>query len=394
MQKIIYLREPVELLNALNLDYRIEEFLEIKDCFDYAGGIYLSKERVSKAIKTFSSDISDFIKEMGNAVEGNIYFRSKKYYLNYVLSNNVDLIRKKIPEYLIQTSNIIDSLSNSKYCKNLENKLLIAAVLDLKKHYSLCIMNSHFKNMLRDGTNKELYVHTKNECIKDIFNFYNFILNDELSPQGKFSKDLLDVFERKFILPKNTLPTLNKPKGETAARKLIVREMDHPMQIMLFAGQILDQDKSGKIDFIVNPLSGAIEIGYAVRCIYEALNIEKIEDIFLIKYLRYGENDSYEESLEKFIPSPSLINLENLKEKRLFVVDDNIFSGQTLYDLKKIFVKYSNKIGIAAIERKSDSKKKPVLNYDDLDIKPISKLRYIERVLNFIRNYNLKGIVN
>jgi len=223
--------------------------------------------------------------------------------------------------------------------------------------------------------------------------FIRFLLLSELGEQGQFTDKVLTAFEEVITIPKPKLPTLAQPKGESSARKMIIREMDHPMQILLFAGQILDQDKSGPIDFVVNPLSGALEIGYAIKSIYDMLEFRKVEDILLVKYSSYEEGDIVQSSLEPFMPFQLQSDLDRINEKRILIIDDNAFSGETLMDLREMCFHYTTRVGIAAIEKRMDIDRESIIKYEDLDIKPISKLRYIDRVINTILNNNLHGLI-
>jgi len=76
--------------------------------------------------------------------------------------------------------------------------------------------------------------------------------------------------------------------------------------------------------------------------------------------------------------------------KRLVIIDDNVFTGETLDDLRKMCMAYSSQVEIAAVERLTDKPTKRAINFDDLDFKPISKLRYIERVVEYIKTHNLE----
>jgi hypoxanthine phosphoribosyltransferase len=194
-------------------------------------------------------------------------------------------------------------------------------------------------------------------------------------------------------MPPSTPPTRFNPEGESTARKIIIREMDHPIQILFFAGHLLNEDEAIPIDFIVNTLSGATEIGYALKSIYSLLGINKIKDVFLLKFSKYGEADKPQPTLESFVPKQLVSELCFLRNKRLLIVDDNTFSGYTLYELKKMCEYYSDFVGIAAIERRTDItiSEKQIIEWADLNITPISKLRYIGKVLGFVKNNNLQN---
>jgi len=85
--------------------------------------------------------------------------------------------------------------------------------------------------------------------------------------------------------------------------------------------------------------------------------------------------------------------LDKIVGKRLLIIDDNTFSGETLYDLREMCEHYSRKTGNAAIERRTHVQEERVIELRDLDITPISKLRYIGRVLDFVEHNNLYGMI-
>ena len=169
--------------------------------------------------------------------------------------------------------------------------------------------------------------------------------------------------------------------------------MDHPIQILLFAGQLLKCDKDCLIDFVVNPLNGAAEIGYAVKSIYSNLCIDKVRDVFLLKYSRYDERNVKDILLDPFLPKQLRTQTEIIKNKRLLIIDDNIFNGKTLSDVQQMCSAYSYDIDVAVIEKSITFDETSLIKYQDMNIKPISKLRYIRAVLNEIKNNNLYTLI-
>ncbi len=300
--KIKYFKNPREYLESFHLEDVINNILETKKYFDYAGGVVFPTKQLEYKLSSFPKSISSTLRELSNKKGGFTYLRSKRYYLNFLFKGDV-------------------------------------------------------------------YEHIK------------------------MSEELIMAFKNSISMPNPTPSSLTLPFGESSARKLIIREMDHPMQIIFFAGQLLNQDIGGLIDFVVNPLSGGLEIGYGLKSIYETFGTEKIKDILLIKYSRYGDGSIVQPSLNEFIPKQIKYQLKNITNKRLLIVDDNTFSGETLCDLKGMCSVYTNKVGIAAIEKRMDQKDEQLLSINDFDIEPISKLRYIGRIVDFIKNNNLYGLL-
>jgi|GEM_PF-3157397 len=392
MRKIVYLEDPRKLLETLGLDRKVDDLLKLSEYFDYAGGIFLPKNVFDESTARLPL-IADFVKDLSNEKDGLVYLRSKKYYLNFVLDNDIKKLRKQLPSMIIETTDVLDGLKNVDIPDNLESKLVVGSILDHKKHYSLCMLNSVFYHMLKHDLDIDIYENVKDSCIKDVSNFYTFLLTGKIVEQGMFTSASLDAFEKQLILPTDTPKTPSNLEIIPAARKIIIREMDHPIQILLFAGQLLKCDKDTIVDFVVNPLNGAAEIGYAIKSIYSKLSIDKVKDIFLLKYSRYDENNIRDISLDPFVPKQLKNETGIICNKRLLILDDNIFKGETLYDIQRMCMSYSTSVDVAAVEKIMKFDETSLIKYDDLLIKPISKLRYIGNVLAEIKDNNLYNLI-
>jgi len=392
MPSIIYLRDPKELITALNLGEKgTSDLLRSMDYFDYAGGIIIPEKTASDKLRSFPRELSDVLLGLGHLHEGHIHFRSGRYYLNFSQNNNTDAIRVLIPEYIQEMSDAIERVRESNHeDDSLETRMLGLSILDHKKHYSMCILSAMFYHMLQDEVSIDIYQRAKGICIDDINNFYHYLITGNLIGQGRISDDILKEFRHSIKFPPATPPSTFKTEGEPSARKVIIREMDHPMQITLFSGEVLSEESNDPIDFIVNPLNGALEIGYALKTIFSISGKDKVRDVFLVKYSKYADAAERAISLRPFVPVQLVEETDMLLGKRLVIIDDNVFTGETLDDLRKMCMAYSSQVEIAAVERLTDKPTKRAINFDDLDFKPISKLRYIERVVEYIKTHNLE----
>lgn len=388
MPKIVYLRDPKELICALGLGERADEFLQMITYFDYAGGVALPVSMFQEEARKLNPKQKNTLETLVNECEGKVHLRSRRYYI-HPLEKNKERVRKLVRDYEQEISDNIDELGDID-APEIERRLTISALLDHKKHYGLIMLNLFFGQLLKGEVNLEMYENVKGACIADVENYYKFLMTGKLGKQGVYSGETREKFSR-VVLPSDTEPSLLNPEGEKATRKMIIREMDHPLQILLFAGQLLDQDKPGQIEVTVNPLSGAIEIGYALRSIYTELGIEKIKDVVLMKYSRYAEGDT-ERDIESCVPQALKGEIEKLRNHRIMIIDDNTFTGTTLKNLRDMMQRLTNDIGIAAIERISKIEGPRAIEYEELNIKPISKLRYVGNVMEFVKNNNLRGI--
>jgi len=388
--QIIYLQDLEELVSSLNNKNIEKTIFNLINFFDYAGGIVLPSSRFKNHVKMFSPKIQNMLETFINTKEDKTHLRSKEYYLNFSCNNEINKVRQKIPEKLNEIYDSLEHLESKIDLSNFETRLLLAALYDHKKHYSMSIFNSYYLSLVKgDKIDLKNFESVEEICIQDIVDFYKLVLKGEAVKPQRHTKESLDFFSKELRMPEPTLPSVSKPLGEPTARKIIIREMDHPIQIILFGGQLLREDGTKKIDFVVNPLSGALEIGYALKSIYELLGIDKIGEILLIKYSKYGEGDEIKENIEPFVPENKKRKLQQFKGRRILIIDDNTFTGNTLYELKEMCKSYSNNVGISAIERRTDIDEKRKIEYEELDIKPISKLRYIEKVMRYIQENNL-----
>ncbi|HLC75166.1 MAG TPA: phosphoribosyltransferase family protein, partial [Candidatus Nanoarchaeia archaeon] len=369
MPKIVYLGEPRELITALGLSQRADEFLRMLDYFDYAGGVALPRMTFYKHISSLSIGLQEEVLLLAHEHRGIVHLRADNYYLNFRHDADVHSLRTKLVELQQQMDGVVHNLEGRSF-ESLEDKLIVSSVLDHKKHYALCMFNALFGHALSREVNLSTYRSVQQGCIEDVGNYYRFILTGEVGKQGHYEQEAYDTFKT-IDMPKSRV--FATPIGtirESSAEKIIMREMDHPAQILLFAGQVIDQDKHGSFDFVVNPLAGALEIGYALKAIYETLGIPKVNDVLLVKYSKHGEGHQSERSLEQSVPLQLRGDLERIRGKRLCVIDDNTFSGETLKAVREMCRLYSDNVAIAAIERRMDVTEPRVIEYDDLDIKP------------------------
>lgn len=254
----------------------IEKILQLINKLDYCGGFQLSEEEYLGAMQKLPKEARTFLCNMVNINNGIAYLRGNEYYLNITLKNDVNLVKNKLIE---NTKELQDLISNLKLEPNpsLEQKILYSSLLDHKKHYSIVFLICLYNHMLTDPDfDLEIYKNFRDVCNRDINNYYRFLLT-EISPEIINLSDG-ELEHLSYInLPEDTL-------RESGARRIIFREMDHPGQLILYSGNLLRKDGNNKIDIVVNPLTGAAEIGYGLRSIFSSLGIEKIDNIFFIWY--------------------------------------------------------------------------------------------------------------
>jgi predicted transcriptional regulator len=117
---------------------------------------------------------------------------------------------------------------------------------------------------------------------------------------------------------------------------MIVRDADHPGNILLYSGQFLDLKKS--FDVVINPLCGAAEIGYAIQEIGSVFGKNSIKKVELLRYCVYEERQDITLNhvpLTTFIPKSLTSSFEeSIKKENIIIIDDGIFQGQTMKGLK------------------------------------------------------------
>lgn len=370
-----------------------EKILQLINKFDYCGGFHLSEKEYLKTLQKLPREARIFLENATNTNEGVCYLRGDEYYLNIIFEDDIEMVRHKLIENTKKLQNLMPALEFRSNI-SLEEKILHSSLLDHKKHYSLAFLIGLYNHMLTDPDfDIETYKRFRDVCERDIDNYYRFLLAEK-------SPEIIDLNDEEL----NHSIYINPPKDtleESGARRLIFREMDHPGQLILYSGNLFKKDGEKKVDVVVNPLAGAIEIGCGLKSIFNSLGIEKIDNIYFIWYSSKAKGHYKPittQSLKEYVPKKLIEEFENMKNKRIFLIDDNAFSGKSIRNIKDFLIQnYSSDVNLAVIEmaiiaaRKRKEKGFPFLDLNELAVPVISNWRYINRVEEEVKRYNFGG---
>jgi len=362
----------------------ISHIERLVDAYDYTGTISLPIANYEAIIRHFPDCIKNFIADSTNFNGGRAYLRGKNYYLHIVENNSKERVFEQFLKELCLLQEQVENMPDSNSLT--DDELFVASsVLDHRKHYSMTALNLFFENAIKHPENPDLnsanYEIFKDVSISTIEDYYDFVLRSEKHRSTKRTFRECDINIVKCL----ELPSDSKKEGTgeitSGASKIIIREMDHPAQIILYAGNMLKYDGKRPIDITVNPLKGATEIGYGLKSVLNNFDVDKIQNIVLLKYSHYDSSTPRIKSIEDCMPQFLLPELQNLRNKRIFIIDDNGWTGDSLRSIKEKLSQYSNDINLAVIERAVDSIQKlreagkPYLRPEELAIPAIAKIR-------------------
>ncbi|MFG0252521.1 MAG: hypothetical protein ACF8NJ_06570 [Phycisphaerales bacterium JB038] len=297
---------------------------------------------------------------------------------------HLELIRREVIDGASRLANLAIKLRKPPPQLDHAEQAVVASLLDHQKHYAMSMLFGAYNALLvyerasraavaKGGDSgsvpapidNELLGEYQNFCDAAISNYYGFVLRDQSPEIAIPSNRVIESFAG-VTLPRRT------PTGAgSGPKKLVFRDFDHPGHLILYAANLLRVDgKENAFDCVINPLFGAIEIGFALRAIYGFLGLNKIRDVELIRFSRDDENESlmlHQHELTHFLPTFLEDDfLERVRAaKRVLMIDDGVASGLTIAVLRWYFEsRLGRDVLISAVE-------------EDLDRRPIDGKRVI-----------------
>jgi hypoxanthine phosphoribosyltransferase len=349
---------------------------ELINRFDFTGAPIISKNSFEKGKAKFDRGVQSFLDESSLETEEGHCLRGRQYYLDVILGSSQEVINAVI----VHTSRLEELIPITEFSDlTLDESLLALSLLDHKRHFSLIALTTLYEHMLN---NPEFPVEVYNKHVRiakqDIWNYYSFLLKGSVPT-------LLEPDEGVMVLSDLDLP--KDTERDSGASKLVFREMDHAGQLVLYAGNLLRYDGEQKIDAVVNPLFGAVEIGYALQSIFDILGSDKIGDVYFIKYSLHREEHPVEEvrEIREYVAKQLVERLQDLKGKRIFIIDDMYNRGTTLMNLRDFFRRYSQNTSMATVEvnytyHKGRGDLDKCLSPRELMIPPIADWRYVREI--------------
>lgn len=346
---------------------------------DFTGAPIIPARTFDAARESFDDGVQDFLDELVIKTGEGYCLRGRKYYLDVAAKEPAQVIEAVIRDTL-RLQDLIKGFDFSDL--SLDQASLALSLLDHKKHFSIIALTALYAHMLNDPDFPlDIYESFSRAAKHDINNYYSFLL-EGIKPNPAH----IDACELEV------LKTLGFPKDterESAASKLVLREMDHPGQIVLYAGNLLRWDGEQRIDAVVNPLFGAVEIGYALQSVLGALGIDKIVDVYFVRYSLHREGHDAIECNAGHVPEQLTARMQDLAGRRIFIIDDMYNRGTTLTNLRDFFRQYSNDVFMGAVEMNHAYHEKrgslgECLSPSELAVPPVAEWRYVKEIERII----------
>lgn len=356
----------------------VENLEQFVDRMDVSGNISLCLQEYSESLAKLPQDVSrvvDYIayKNEKPGKEPRVCLRGIEYYL-YAKH---DEVRHLIRADIISNMELLGSLEGFEFPKSntllIAEKAVYASILDHIKHFSMNIACGIYYGMFYDkNLTEDLFVAANNYCAKTIGDYYKFVLAKEQPTIEKIPDNLLEAYASVELPPHKPLAK----SGKWGGRKMNVRDLDHPGNILLYAGQFLDLDDC--LDLVVNPLFGSFEVGHAINEICATFNHHAVNRTSVIRYSLYEEQHNRDirgVSISTFVPPELIKSFEASfadKPEKVVIIDDGISSGDTVLGLAEYLKEnYDSNPGISAVEY--DYEKNPSILFHELMIPAIAR---------------------
>lgn len=197
-----------------------------------------------------------------------------------------------------------------------------------------------------------------------IDNYYQFIIKKRIPTSFMDLNNFIPIFNNieKVIhnAEKNKLKSKD-PKiiGIYDGKKYLSREFDHPGRMILYASHLLSQINK-PYDLLINILNGSAEIGLGIQTIDNILKTNCIRDsiIYDVDFARYSMKDRKQKEIPNYFKFEKIaipnqlrkIFRQKIENKDLLVIDDNLSTGQSLYNVQKALNEIANSVDISVVE--------------------------------------------
>ncbi len=301
----------------------------------------------------------------------NIFFwRGISYYMGLRLSplDKLSYLAKderEVKSDLLESIIQIDDL--------LENEMeetgdLTYSLLDHQRNNFLVIFKSYFSQLFSDPGLIEYFQPMVEMLSEAVSNLYYFCLSKPPIFNHLNNKLLSDL-----------LPWIKLDHSSWW------RELDDPLKILFYSANVIEERRK-PFEVVINPFSGALELGFALKTVSEILNNPVVNDIVFFDYSVYDRgkiidiSESADEILSDIIqgsfPKPLAdSSMSRMWGKESFILDDNLTTGKTLFGMKRSLLKsgISPRVFTGAIElgREDRAGRFSVGVLENLDFMPI-----------------------
>ena len=416
---------PLQIRNRL---VKPEEFLELFENKRYyedvrkfirrvdndTGIPFLKKDEYIKARRIIPKPLLQIYESGIISIKGErVYLRGENYYLNYnrKLANIIEskfslkaleLLEDSLKKDLVLAYNTLDILNKA---KTIDSRMIVGSLIDLYKNHLMILFTGLYESMNIDSDiDVKYYACLRQEVETVIDNYYNWIIKGE-PPKMCANIDtfypIIKKVKQVIINQNNYKKQAESIRGKVSIntvyddRKYLSREFDHPGRIVLYASHLLSQitQKEKKYDLLVNLLNGSAEIGLAIQTIDRLLDTKSIyhTTIFEVDFARYSKKDRKHESICNYkeferiaIPSQLRANFKNNADnKNILLVDDNLNTGQSLYNVRLCLEEIAKSVDISTVEIISSERVKEILFRKNSNIDVMEEIKLTELDLTY-----------
>jgi hypothetical protein len=341
---------------------------------------FLTKEEymASRRILPLRLRVEHDNKGIISAYKDRIYLRGRRYYLNYnpILGtfSNQDF---SINAFHLLKESLINSIDRyheflgiAPIAVTIDERMILSSYLDQYKNHLLVLFTGLFESMLKNDKIDLAHYNLLREYIERAIGDYYAYLILCVNPREAIPEDTLQLaFDDVENVIRKTPQKDQRGANNQALnwniydnRRYLAREFDHPGRLILYACNLLSQlqNTRKRYDLIVNMLNGSAEVGLGVQSIDRMLNANKIEtlSIYDVDYCRYSRKDRKNLDLDDYcnfekiaLPKQLRINFRQKAESNdILLMDDNLNTGQSLYNVRKVLAKIANSVDLSVIE--------------------------------------------
>ncbi|MFO8016919.1 MAG: hypothetical protein R6U32_07505 [Candidatus Woesearchaeota archaeon] len=363
-------KSPLEYLTIFNDDEKtLSELPIFVEHIHYTGNVFISREDFERSIASIPEDVAEELKNNVIFTNEKVFLRGHNYYLPGARDAHKSKLQKLFSNMFI-LNDLIPEVKN-RVEDDLTSRLIVSSVFDHLKNYSMILFNGFYRDYLKKGKVNGDIATLMGMCSKFVDYYYSLIT----SVSRRFTK-----------FDESTIRDLMGKASEQDYSKLshFYREMDHPARILLQSANITNLART-KYDVVVNPLSGAVELGFALDTISKNANIPRVCDILPVEYSGYKAVANKINNFDDFVREAILPIYHDTAICTEFmpflILDDNIGSGQTMKNLLDLFCEKYQHIHTSVIEAKTRnmpgdrSDYVPEKHIQMLTYKPVGELR-------------------
>ncbi|MDQ3099500.1 MAG: phosphoribosyltransferase [bacterium] len=279
-----------------------------------------------------------------------IAMRNSNYfsYVTQIGTRDEKINSSEVFDTLGGITNLIDEMSKSisqdKPAE--EQKLALLCLLDHGKGIALKLLDNEFNTaQFKPAENYEPAVFLAQAYV----DAYYSLLIDGVAPDSE------EVISSYKLLNRQKLHNPSDPEKQKNAYGDWIREMDNPLLIVFQVNRICNEIEKGlQCDVVLTPFQGASEIGFALKARIKMRKKVPVPEIIPIKY---GGKQARSGVTPKNLFTKGFDAVSAISRKHVWIVDDNIVTGNTQVMLSKMIAEQYDPADIkASVVQVSDGK--------------------------------------